>query len=328
LNFINNDMARHVQPASHHVAMHARFPLLLATSLLALAACANATSETEETGAAQTGASLDALDPTSLFVDGFRLVTTSRCSGDLLSPGCQVAVLDSAFGNPSGARWASAPFGISTSLSPLDRITIGNCAGQPNDCYTVYAWPATLPRRDYDAIGAQMREYSKLVGTLLRRQAKGPGEESWVAYQRSENFGRVVRAMPRGTTAFCGAVVKSLVETLVPEGSEFRQYGNCGEGGHVGACLAYKAGFDENEIRVCASDNDHFFAMVRHEQPEKKWCILDRWPLINQDNFECDVDWDSSRREVTHKGAAVDKEWFKQVTCVSLQQYLTDRGIR
>lgn len=278
---------------------------------LSLGACASEEIERSETDRSPILAG--GMDPVELFQRGFSLTSDTGCR-----PGehCDLAVVDRA-GSIYGAgdvQWASVD--LSFGLAPLDRDTIGR--------YTIYVWPSSIPHRNYNAIADQMREYSTLVGTLLNRAAEGPGEETWADYHRSAAFHAVWGASRRGTTEFCGAVIKSMVDSLVPEGSDFRQYGNCGEGGHIGACLAHKAGFGDEEIRVCASDNDHFFAMVKAEEASKAWCILDRWPLINRDNYACEVDWDEPSRGITFKGNRVAMEWFEDVTCVTLGTYLAN----
>ena len=102
----------------------------------------------------------------------------------------------------------------------------------------------------------------------------------------------------------------------------YAPYGNCGEGGRVGACLALKAGFSKGKIRTCASSNDHFFAMVKQSDPAQKWCVLDRWPLVASDNFACGVDWDEAGRGVTHNGVNMPQKWFQDVKCIDFGSYL------
>lgn len=292
---------------------------LYATALMvlgsAIAAC-EAPAALEREGSTTQHQTGDTVDATSLFTDGFEVVAPTSCSAESAAADCSFSLrsdtIASAVEIGGGLQIASSPFRFGLGLN--DKETVGS--------YTIYKWPAKLGDRSYDDIAAQMREYSTLVGTLLHREAKGPGEEKWADYLRSRAFTNVVAAAGKGTTAFCGAVVKNFVQSMVPEGSDYRQYGNCGEGGHVGACLAHKAGFADDEIRVCASDNDHFFAMVKHSDAAKKWCILDRWPLIASDNYACGVDWDATDRTVTHEGTAVDQDWFKKVTCTTLGGYL------
>ena len=296
----------------------------LVIPFLAAACTVTAESQSVSHSAVTEGASVDA---EKLFTDGFSVITSNDCSADPTGDGCDVAVSsdDGPLVDPGAIHWAAYnPFALNLGIRPRDKKTVGDCAGKPNDCYTVYVFPAKIAARDYDDLGKQMREYAKLVGTLLHRKAKGPGEETWVSYQRSQAFSDVRAGAAKGVTAMCGAVVKSMIDSLVPEGSDFRQYGNCGEGGHVGACLATKAGFGDEEIRVCASDHDHFFGMVKHSDEAKKWCVMDRWNLINDENFECDVDWDKDKRAVTYKGEKVTQEWFTDVTCVTLKTYIAN----
>lgn len=251
----------------------------------------------------------------ALYERGFSVRTVPSCAGGLTASGCSYDVIDSsglALGPGGWTRVAS----ITLDLRPAD---VGTVQGTDRS-YLVYRWPAKMASRSFDELGAQMREYSKLVGTLLHKAPSGPGELSWTMHERSQQYRHYTSAAAGGSGAFCEAVVTSLVDNLLPEGSEFLQYGNCGEGGRVGACLALKAGFSENEIRVCSSDNDHFFGMVRH--PTKKWCILDRWPLVNEDNFACDVDWDENERVITHEGEQREEEWFQDVTCIDFGTFI------
>ena len=292
---------------------------------LSLAACASEAETAVAADSAQT--TTVTIDPARLFDEGFKVVTRPDCASGSTDASCKFAFLDDSGKRreTSDIRWANTGFDLSFGLRPQDQIRIGACAGGENDCYTIYQWPATIPTRNHDAIAGQMREYSKLVGTLLKRAPTGPGEESWIEYIRGEQGRAVGRAARNGAKAMCGAVIKQFVDTLVPEGSTYRQYGNCGEGGHIGACLAYKAGFEEEQIRLCASDHDHFFAMVQAETPAQRWCILDRWSLINNDNYACDVDWDADARQVTYKGAPAEQQWFKDVSCVSMTGYMQGR---
>ncbi len=188
----------------------------------------------------------------------------------------------------------------------------------------VFKWPKAdeTIHRDYDRVAELMKEYSELVGTCLHRGATGPGEEAWLSYIRSEQFAKTGAALRESTEAFCSEVVNQLIDRYVPSGSRYRQYGNCGEGGRVGACLARRSGFKDSEIRVCLSKNDHFFGMVyRGEENGKdhKWCILDRWDLIG--NFNCDVDVDDIAHEITYQGKPTGQNWFAKAKCATLEEY-------
>jgi hypothetical protein len=196
--------------------------------------------------------------------------------------------------------------------------------------YTVFVWPKvgvasqlSVAQRK-DEIKRNMVEYSNLVGTLLARSPRGLGEDVWLRYRRGFNLAPVWAAESTGDSRlWCRKIVNHLVNSFVPEGSEFIQYGNCGEGGHVGACLAKAYGFSDDEIRLCSSENDHFFAM--HKDPDgNAWCILDRWALDPVGNYNCGVDIDTKKRVVTFNGAEVAQEWFQRTSCKTLKEFMVN----
>jgi hypothetical protein len=236
-----------------------------------------------------------------LFRNGFKITTSKDCA---VKPGKE-CLYD-----------ALKPSGAPLNAMPKDLKKLGD--------YTVFTWPKTIETRSYDKLGIQMRQYARYVGTMLHRSPEGPGEQNWSQFLRSEQYYHYTPKARKGADAYCGAVVEALIDTYVPEGSDFRQYGNCGEGGRVGACLAHKAGFKPDEIRVCESKNDHFFAMVRHSDPKRKWCILDRWNLVANENFICDVDWDKETRGITYLGKRSNTEWFQRATCTPFSTYLAN----
>jgi hypothetical protein len=191
--------------------------------------------------------------------------------------------------------------------------------------YTVFRWPdpSEMPMRDYTRLAQLMTEYAQLAGTCLHRGAQGEGEEAWLNGMRSDQNRRISMAMAYGTVGFCQEVVNQLVNRFVPEGSDYLQYGNCGEGGRVGACLAKRMGFMDQEIRVCVSLNDHFFAMVHEPAPSQNWCILDRWNIIG--NFQCGVNLNPTTHIVTLGGHdMLNSEWIQRVDCITLDQYMTN----
>jgi hypothetical protein len=259
----------------------------------------------------------------SLNESGFSAQIANACLDAPTAPGCSISILDA-----RGASVAPKAEGLGGStLSPMlfDSAKVGN--------YTIYKWPATLPVRDYERLGAEMTQYAWLVGTWLHRGVDGAGEKEWASYRRDDQERAILKSASRGTKSYCETVVAELVDGLVREGSKYRQYGNCGEGREIGTCLALKAGFSEDEIRVCGSRNDHYFSLVKHSDPAKKWCILDRWKEINHSNFECGVDWDEAHRKVTYKGENVLRRnertgtpeisrWFQDVTCVPLPAFI------
>lgn len=120
--------------------------------------------------------------------------------------------------------------------------------------------------RNYDALGAQMEEYGQYVGTLLHRDARERSEDAWRYGERMERVSEVHRAHHVSMGTYCAAVKEHFIAFLpIGEGSrrsDFYQYGNCGEGSHVGACLAYGYGFKSDEIRRCESDDDSSRALA------------------------------------------------------------------
>lgn len=197
--------------------------------------------------------------------------------------------------------------------------------------YTVYRWPerSKIKTRDYDSLDEQMTQFAESVGHCLKRAPAGASEEAWACGIRQERMTKVYAAIG-SARRWCDAVKEQLVDDFLPtaplwkfwQHSPYCQYANCGEGGKVGACLAYDHGFHENEIRLCASKNDHMFAMVVGP-PGKKWCLLDRWAII--DNFRCGIDWDVARQVVTVDGKASDESWFQKVNCVTIDEYMRTR---
>jgi hypothetical protein len=281
---------------------------ILAATVLATAGC-RTTGQTEETQAKS------ASSGSSYYQSGFAIVA-GKCSDDRAKP-CDATVRDTA------GRLLESKSGT---ITPAEGAGLSFDQGEYEGS-TVFKWPAEdeVINRDYDRLGALMDEYGRLVGTLLHRGPRGGGEVAWRGSIRGSQRSACSSAQRRGSEEWCKAVVENLIDTYVPSGSQYRQYGNCGEGGKVGACLAKRAGFKDDEIRLCSSENDHFFAMVyRGVDPatgkDHKWCMLDRWDLIGR--FNCDVDVDTSTRKVTHKGQPTGQEWFDKVTCSLMPTYL------
>jgi hypothetical protein len=183
----------------------------------------------------------------------------------------------------------------------------------------VYVFPSDVPKRSYDFIEKNMVEYSLVVGTMLHRKPEGEGELEW-ARVRKARWREIWNNSGATSQEYCNIAISKILEK-VSDGSSFLQYGNCGEGGLFGACLAVKAGFSPKfEIRSCSSANDHAFAMVKHQESRHKWCILDRWPIARigpEGHFSCGVDWDPDNGVVTIDGKASKSKWFQKVTCTS-----------
>ncbi len=251
-------------------------------------------------------------------VAAFHLTDSTRSGSDLFDQGFEVTTSDdcSPFGITT-VEAAGCQYKVATAGQPIIRVKdLGTVGGK-----TVYRWPKSIPH-EYAALDTQMNEYAHFVGTSLHKLPSGAGETAWLTGVRADQEKNISKAARYGARVWCGQVITQLVDNLLPEGSAFRQYGNCGEGGEVGACLAYKAGFAENEIRMCASTNDHAFAMVKHTDPAQKWCLLDRWPIVEGKNFICGIDWDPVTRRVTNQGTAVPSHWFERVNCATLPDYL------
>jgi hypothetical protein len=196
--------------------------------------------------------------------------------------------------------------------------------------YTTYRWPTPdeISPKDLKGLEREVREYSELVGTCLLEEAKGASENDFLRV-RNQRFDRTKKAARTGgAAALCGAVRENYVENKLNIGtgadrSTFCQYGNCGEGAEVFACLAFEFGFQPTDIRICLSTNDHTFAMVR-PHANQAWCLMDRWKWI--DYFHCPADVDRSLRElVTDNGTRYTGEhadWYQKVTCFNFENYV------
>lgn len=257
----------------------------------------------------------------NLYSQGFTIASTGRCKLD--SVVCDAAVYDSE-GHPIDRSAEALKSEKSTKIRSDLSLDTGTFEGD-----VIFKWPAEdqVINRDYAKLGELMEEYGSLVGTLLHRTPEGEGEITWRQTARSEQGSSCRIAKNKGSEGWCKAVVDQLVDRYMPSGSKYRQYGNCGEGGKVGACLAKRAGFSDDEIRLCTSDNDHFFAMVKRgvdleTKVDMKWCILDRWDLIGR--FKCEVDVDTKARIVTLKGVPTTNKWLDKVTCKTLAAYLKE----
>jgi hypothetical protein len=260
------------------------------------------------------------------FANGFKVSASKNCSRKgPRDPACPVTVRDWMGNVVSGLKF-SAPVLMDTTptLRLLDTLEIGDDE--------IFTWPKTITQRDLSPTGElakNMRQYTEFVGIVGDfegyNEVKGAGAKAWLygGIRKQQSRANYLAAL-RGPEAYCSSVVSTLVESLLPEGSEYRKYGNCGEGGRVAACLATKAGFRPDEIRVCLSENDHFFSMVKHQDPAKRWCLLDRWEVINDDSFSCEVDWDPATRVVSYKGVPMppSEEWFQKVSCLPFDIFL------
>jgi hypothetical protein len=191
--------------------------------------------------------------------------------------------------------------------------------------YTIYRWPAeaSITPLDLKALEREVRQYSELVGTCLMRDPEGASELDFLC-SRDDRLERVLAASSRGEETFCSRVRKEYVDApyLVGKGedrSRFCQYGNCREGVRVHACLARAFGFSAKNIRVCATPNDHIFAMVRSSD-NAPWCLMDRWKKI--DHFHCPVDVDTTTRVLMVDGQPYSKDpWYTQLTCVTFDEF-------
>lgn len=192
--------------------------------------------------------------------------------------------------------------------------------------YSVYVWPESndSPERDYESLATQMGQYAELVGVSLEPALpNGTAECRWRQDERSDRVRRVEKA--RGdTTRFCGAVASCYLKKgpLGPSNdrSEYCQYGNCGEGALVGACLALHYGFGESEILVCQSTSDHAFSLV----PDPKgtsWCILDRFSQIG--NFRCGISFAKNGRDILVDGEDAPSVWYDDARCRTLRELMT-----
>lgn len=203
----------------------------------------------------------------------------------------------------------------------------------------IFVWPNKVDRsifRNYSWVSGQMAQYSQLTGLSVTRETDQQSRACWLDKARGEQMRAIDNALQtKNTDTWCRAVVHQLVNQLLPTGFDFRQYGNCGEGAKIGACLAKKASFRDDEIRICRSLNDHVFSLLRYKNAtdsaggDRQWCLLDRWSILP--NFTCQLEWNEQTGEILHQGIPISKEqdkrgFFKKVACVSLDSYIKSSG--
>ncbi len=215
-----------------------------------------------------------------------------------------------------------------TSKQPTSETTdLGTHRG-----YEVYQWPerSTLRKRNYDDLRQQMTEFSETVGTCLLRTPEGKSEIEWVCGIRGQKRDAVDRAVG-DARRWCDAVKKQYVDDFLPiaakssgDRSPYCQYANCGEGGPVGACLAFDFGFQAEEIRICTSKNDHVFSMVKDTR-SRDWCLLDRWFVY--DYFRCGINWNQKREVMTINSRPSDVDWYQKVRCKTLAEYMQTKTL-
>ena len=198
------------------------------------------------------------------------------------------------------------------------------------DGYTIYKWPRITdevqksPRSlRLKALGDQIDLYAKTVGKCYARKPVGKSEKTWLSGDRDE---RVRATYNRKTPLrYCMAVKSQYVDKLLPRSksdpSPYCQYGNCGEGAEVGACLAYDYGFHSDEIIECYSKHDHVWSLVPETPGSKNYCLLDRW-----NSYRCGVHLKYKKQDdgrfldasAEVPGTAQFK--FSDATCMTLEE--------
>jgi hypothetical protein len=165
-------------------------------------------------------------------------------------------------------------------------------ANAQNICNS-YEWPNSIKEilklngeMKQKALGEEIDEFSRKVGTCYDREPVGLAEKTWCEVKRDQNIEKIFLA--NGLKNLCNKVKKYLVDTKLPNSkkdpSPYCQYANCGEGQYVAACLAYQMGYRADEIRLCDSQYDHAWTLVPEVGKTGSYCLLDRW-----NTFRCGV---------------------------------------
>jgi len=278
---------------------------VLTLLLIQLNACKTSQKETAAVRASKNSA-------VDLYRDGFSIFRREDCGAET---SCGTYVTTRAGRHVYGTEGHFSSV-MSNDDNPLS-LDKGQHQGQE-----VFTWPAPgeVIHRDYERLKELMTQYSQLVGTSRNPDFQGTsGEFAWrlPGGIRDNQWACVKKAGPFGSDKWCEAVVDQFVNRFVPSGSKYRQYGNCGEGARVGVCLAKRAGFRDDEIKLCEATADHVFAIVKRDP---KWCVLERWDIENRGHFFCDVEVDSDDQTVRVKNKPIGHEWYQGVTCYTLNE--------
>lgn len=165
-------------------------------------------------------------------------------------------------------------------------------ANAQNICNS-YEWPNSIKEilklngeMKQKALGEEIDEFSRKVGTCYARDPVGLAEKTWCSVKRDENIEKIFKEF--SLNKLCHNVKKYLVDTKLPNSkkdpSPYCQYANCGEGQYVAACLAYQMGYSPDEIRLCDSEYDHAWTLIPEVGKTGSYCLLDRW-----NSFRCGV---------------------------------------
>lgn len=192
-----------------------------------------------------------------------------------------------------------------------------NSSGKP-----VFIWPTDSNHRNYDRLAELMNQYSELTGNCLNRPAEGSGEAAFKTELESRR--RVVKQafMTGGLAKGCLAFRQNFIDQNYV-GSAFAQYGYCNESSYTALCLATQAGFKNTEILKCDTmhyTNDHTFTMV--ERPGQKWCMMDRYDLINKGHFFCNASWNEPTKLIFVGSSAANHRWYEGIACKTLDRWL------
>lgn len=187
---------------------------------------------------------------------------------------------------------------------------------------TVFVWPKNVGNRDYDKLAEQMTQYATLTGNCYNQTANGAGETQFKSELESRR--KTVRNAFKsgGIERGCASYKENFIDKTY-NGSPFAQYGYCNESSYTALCLATQAGFKPNEILKCvtmALGNDHTFTLL--ERPGQKWCMMDRYDLIDKGNFFCNVYWDEPTKLIFVDHSAANHRWYQGVMCYPLDRWL------
>lgn len=164
----------------------------------------------------------------------------------------------------------------------------------------------------------EMEKFSTQVGTCLHRDHVGQGEIDW-SNARADNCMLIDNAIQQSTDSYCNEVVERIINVRY-EGSAYCQYGNCGEGRLVSSCLAYAAGFEPNDILLCASANDHTFTLLPDPNNKNTYCVLDRFDLYGVGFSFCGATLTGKRNGSLELGNRNVPRWYDNLTCATFEE--------
>ena len=206
-----------------------------------------------------------------------------------------------------------------------------------------YQWPQApaLSSSDYRSkkfLSKEISSYGEIVKASLRGSwwfASTPGEADFLM-NRAEPGLRAIASIANGADAYCKAVRAEFVDKRYAD-PDNPQWGNCGEGSHVGVCLARADGFRPSETWLCTAGAVHAFTMVLDpEAPaaDPSFCVLDRWDVTQSGHFYCNAKMSTTTPEAMGgtlvkrtNGQWVESthEWYQNVRCATFESAIEQK---